>query len=183
MNVSDLPQPGAWINGQKMSSIGQQIMAALRFAVLWLWASGPTSARPSTPVLGQLFYDTTLGGLIVCTNAGAPMSGTAATWGPVDGLFSYSYQSVLTGFSYTIPNGVNLLQLHMTTGIGTGTVTMPSAPLDGQEIVIATDHGVTTFTVSPNAGQSINAAPATIAANTSQSWWYHAADTTWYRLQ
>ena len=81
MNVSDLPQPGAWLNGQKMSSIGQQLLAALRFGILWLWASGPTSARPPTPVLGQLFWDTTVGGTVVCTNPGAPKSGTPATWG------------------------------------------------------------------------------------------------------
>jgi len=102
MNVSDLPQPGAWLNGQKMSSIGQQLLAALRFGILWLWASGPTSARPPTPVLGQLFWDTTVGGMVVCTNPGAPMSGTPATWGPlapVSAVNSVQYGTI------TIPNG------------------------------------------------------------------------------
>jgi hypothetical protein len=85
MNISDLPQPGAWTSGNFFTTIGQQFMASVRFAVLWLWASGTTAQRPVNPVLGQLFWDITVGGLVVCTNPGSPTTGTPATWAPIGG--------------------------------------------------------------------------------------------------
>ena len=51
------------------------------FACQWLWASGSTVQRPPNPYLGQMFYDTTLGGApIYCDNAGAPTKGVPPHW-------------------------------------------------------------------------------------------------------
>lgn len=86
MNVSDIPQPKGWLDatGKVLSQVAQHLLADLRFAALWLWASGSTSQRPPNPVLGQIFYDTTVGALFYCSNPGTPASGTPATWALVD---------------------------------------------------------------------------------------------------
>ena len=69
--------------------------------------------------------------------------------------------------------------------IAAKTITMPAVPIDSQEVTIAggnTSGGVTVtaLTVSPNAGQTINGAPTTLAANGHYKWRYYLADTTWY---
>ena len=87
MNISDLPRPNAWINGEDgkpadllLSDQAIQMFTAMRWAVLQLWASGTTAQRPVNPVLGQDFWDTTLNQKVICTNAGSPTTGTPATW-------------------------------------------------------------------------------------------------------
>lgn len=64
--------------------------------------------------------------------------------------------------------------------IASFTVTMPSGPINGKIYVIIAGGGVTAFTLTPNAGQTIQGAPTTLAADTSVSFMFY--NTVWYRL-
>lgn len=63
------------------------------------------------------------------------------------------------------------------------TVTLPATPQDGQQLNILFAGAITTLTVSPSGGQTVNGAPATATANSGFTWFYRSANTTWYRLQ
>ena len=98
-----------------------------------------------------------------------------------------SLQVPLTGFTITIADGVTVLLLDPAGGLATGTVTMPANPYDKQTIAINSTQSITALTVSPNAGQSVANAPTTLAVSLTgpqgYEFIYHAANTTWYRLQ
>lgn len=100
---------------------------------------------------------------------------------------SYSYQTPATGFSITIGNNLTILILDPAGTLATGTITMPTTPVDGQIIRISSSQTITSLTVSPNAGQSIKNAPTTLTlsavADQGYAWVYRLANTTWYRLQ
>lgn len=99
-----------------------------------------------------------------------------------------------TASSVTITNNVGLLFVTTATTTKAGlTVTMPSAPLDGQKFVLATDRIISAIGFSPNSGQTINGTPqasftlspqniTTTAGATSLTWMYRASNTTWYRI-
>jgi hypothetical protein len=88
-----------------------------------------------------------------------------------------------TGFSYTVPNQVNIVVLDPAGTLATGTVVLPAAPIDRQTVRVASSQIITALTVSPSAGQTLKGAPTTLAANTSVAWIYFSATSTWYRLQ
>lgn len=100
---------------------------------------------------------------------------------------SYSYQTPATGFSITIANGVQTLILDPAAGLAAGTITMPSAPVDGQIVRITSTQNITALTVSANTGQSIKNAPTALTVSTTGSYAYafiyRSSNTTWYRLQ
>lgn len=93
---------------------------------------------------------------------------------------SYSFQTPTTGFSITIGNNVWHLVLDPSATLATGTITMPSSPVDGQLVNIRSSQIVTTLTVSPNTGQSIKNAPTTISAGGTLDAIFRTANTTWY---
>lgn len=100
---------------------------------------------------------------------------------------SYSYQTPATGFSITIGANVQTLILEPSAGLATGTITMPAAPVDGQEIRITSTQSIVALTVSPNTGQSIKNAPTgftvSVTGDQGYAFIYRAANTTWYRTQ
>lgn len=91
--------------------------------------------------------------------------------------------SPATGFSQTISANIDTLLITPSTTLATGTVKMPASPLNNQRVTIATSQTITAFTLSPNTGQTVNGAPTTLPANTSATFKYQVATTTWYRLQ
>ena len=95
---------------------------------------------------------------------------------------SYSLQAPATGFSITIAAGVRTLLLNPAGTLATGTITMPAAPINGQEIRVTSSQIITSLTVSPNASQSILAAPTTLAVGIGFAYIYNTSATTWYRL-
>lgn len=84
--------------------------------------------------------------------------------------------------SRTIPNECSWECLTPAGTIATFTTTMPAAPIDKQEVWISTTNAITTWTLSPNTGQTINGAPTTLAANTSVMFRYNLATTAWFRM-
>lgn len=90
-----------------------------------------------------------------------------------------------TGFSVTIspPTDGAWMWLILTpvAGYAAGTIVMPAAPADGQEVVVNTTQSVTTLTVSGN-GATVTGAPTTLAANAFFRMKYAAVLSTWYRI-
>jgi hypothetical protein len=76
----------------------------------------------------------------------------------------HDYQVPTTGFSHTIADGVGHLILDPVGALLAGTVVMPPNPFGGQVCNIRTTHAITNMTFSPNAGQTVVAAPTTMTA-------------------
>jgi hypothetical protein len=135
---------------------------------------------PSTaPDVGGEFF--ALGGEVIWVNTNATVTPSALTGLQSDG--TYSYQVPVNGFAITLGSVNSLTILDPAGVLATGTITMPPNPLrDGTFVQVASSKTVTALTVSANAGQSINGAPITIAANTSFSYRFKLSNTTWYRI-
>jgi hypothetical protein len=83
-----------------------------------------------------------------------------------------------TGFSVTIPAGCASYIMTPAGTLASGTLIMPVLPFDGQIIFILSTQAITSFTLSPNSGQTISGAPTAIQGNTGHSFIY--AGTVWY---
>jgi hypothetical protein len=95
---------------------------------------------------------------------------------------AYTYLVPSTGFNIAAPSGaqIDTVIIDPAGTLATGTIVMPAAPADGEIFEFQSSQIVTTLTVS-SPGQTTKNAPATIAANTTLSWRYRAANLTWYR--
>jgi hypothetical protein len=90
---------------------------------------------------------------------------------------------VATGFSYTVPDNLYTNVIFNPAGtIATGQVQMPSAPTDGQVMGFSTLQTITTFTVNPNAGQTVVGAPGTLTAVAPVQFLWEASLNTWVRI-
>lgn len=94
----------------------------------------------------------------------------------------YDYQASTTGFSYTFAAGTNVLVMNPAGTLATGTVTMPAAPADGMTITFSSTQTITALTVNANTGQTLVGAPSSLGANSSASFVYRLANTTWYPI-
>lgn len=76
-----------------------------------------------------------------------------------------------------------------TTTITSANVTLPAAPIDGQQYAISSNRTITTLTVGAGGSASIagNSAPTVLTASTTgpqgYRFIYNAATTSWFRLQ
>lgn len=97
--------------------------------------------------------------------------------------FGWNYQRVvpITGFTQTINDNISQLILTPAGTIATGTVTMPANPFDGQIVGMSTNQTITSLTISPNSGQTITGAPATLVTTSAIRFIYILTDTNWYR--
>jgi len=104
----------------------------------------------------------------------------------IDGNFgvlqSYDFQVLTTGFSYTFATGITTLIAAPAGTLAAGTITMPGSPADGMVVTITTTEEITALTIAGNSGQSIGGTQVSLmAANSSMSFVYRQANTTWYR--
>lgn len=98
------------------------------------------------------------------------------------GVSVYDYQVPASGFAITIPNGTKRLVLNPAATLAAGTVTMPAAPYDGQEVGISSTQVITALTLSPNTGQTIADAITTIGVGGAATFLYNATTAAWYRV-
>jgi hypothetical protein len=97
-------------------------------------------------------------------------------------LQSYDFQVLTTGFSYTFATGITTLIAAPAGTLAAGTITMPGSPADGMVVTITTTEEITALTIAGNSGQSIGGTQVSLmAANSSMSFVYRQANTTWYR--
>ena len=91
----------------------------------------------------------------------------------------YQFVNLANGGSYTF--GANVVAvLTGSIAISTYTITMPSAPVDGQIVMICTNQPITSLTVNANGGQTINN-PATSLSG-GQGAGYIFTSNAWYRI-
>lgn len=95
---------------------------------------------------------------------------------------NYTYSVPSTGFSITIFNGVRRLLLDPAGTLATGTVTMPSGPIDGDEVGISTTQTITALTVSGNSGQTIADTVTTLGVGGCVTFKWVAQTSKWYRV-
>lgn len=111
-----------------------------------------------------------------------PSGSGSGQWTRLPSLINtYTYQVVTTGFSTTIGNGISTLILNPAGTLATGTVIMPSAPIDGQIQYVTTTQIITALTVSANVGQTVKNVPTTLAAGSAFSMIYQLSTLTWFR--
>jgi hypothetical protein len=188
---------GAWTMGIQNSATGSYSFAlgcrsSSAFQGSWMLSDSTGAASVVNPAPtainqyvsmflgGHYFYNTNNSstGLAVSIDANGNLINVK---GSADQ--SFSFQTPSTGFSITIGSGVKTLILKPSGTLATGTITMPASPINGQEIRVSSSQIITALTVSANAGQSISAAPTTIAAaGNGFGYIYRESDTTWYRL-
>lgn len=112
-------------------------------------------------------------------------SGTAAiTYASPAQITSQSgyYKSApATGFTFTFGNSQTSAALRPSGTLSTGTVTLAPSPSDGARECIFSTQTITTLTVNASAGQTIDDAVTTLAANTEACYLYSLSNTTWDR--
>lgn len=101
------------------------------------------------------------------------------------GLADTGYLCINPGSGFVItlpPTASNVIFTHVS-AFASGSIAMPAAARDGLMLRVVSTAGITSFNVAPAAGQTVLAAPGTLAANVSVAWLYRLADKTWYRMQ
>lgn len=122
-----------------------------------------------------------------------PIAGTSSVTGKksfTGGIAITSYASITSGSSSTIGNDITKVVFDPASDLTAYTLTLPATPVDGQEIeiiaggTIAAGSAVSTsFTLSPNSGQSILTAitPTQLYSGDVMLFTYKSSNTTWYR--
>jgi hypothetical protein len=153
-------------------------------------------ASTSTGVNGQVCTVTVPAGPTALTGAETVPADTNLAQGqppqtvkvPVTSLASgaYATSAPLTGASVVIPNNVSNYVITPAGTIATLTVTMPSAPTDGQVVHISSSQTVTALTLSGAAGQTVSNSPTAITISTTATYGYaflyQASSKKWLRL-
>lgn len=91
----------------------------------------------------------------------------------------------------TTLSATNLTGGYVLTATGTitaATISLPPAPIDGQQFAISSNRTITTLSVTDNtAGHAVASAPTVLTLSTTAPmgyrFLYNAAATTWYRIQ
>jgi hypothetical protein len=100
--------------------------------------------------------------------------------------------SITSGSSSTVAAGIYRIDIDPATLIASYTLTMPASPADGQRLLIRTGRQiaagsvvVTSFTISPNSGQSIYQAitPTSLSGGDILEYEYESSTTTWTRIR
>jgi hypothetical protein len=176
MNIQPISLNETWIGPDgRMTATGQQLFNQMYFAIQWLWGSGTTASRPNNPVLGQLFYDTTLGEIIVCINIGSPTTGTPATWAPLSGSGGGTVTDVtgvapINVIDNTTTPIVSLDNSGVAPGIYGDSTHVGAFAVDAQGIItaaanIALGSGGTVTSITASAPISITPDPTTTVGN------------------
>jgi len=88
-----------------------------------------------------------------------------------------------TGFNIAITDGTTNIHLILTpvAGYAAGTITLPSAPADKQEVLVNCTQDITTLTVDGN-GNTVTGEPAAMTANDFFRLKFDAPTDAWYRV-
>ena len=98
-------------------------------------------------------------------------------------IVGYQYSTPIAGATVTTNNGVAYLILEPAATLATLTITLPSAPTDGQSLRIASTKAITTLTINGAVGQTIKNTATTVAAGGSIGFLYRSSNASWYKVQ
>jgi hypothetical protein len=103
----------------------------------------------------------------------------------VDDMVTQYFAPSATGFTATITNGPNSIQLILTptATFATGTIILPAVDncVDRQEVLVNTRQTVTALTINANGATAVGA-PTTLAANAYFKLRFDGVTSTWYRV-
>lgn len=180
-----------WGQNNRFASLTNSFVAGTNFStntvLTGIVAFGDSVSNPLEPFLNDQFSASFKNGFLFNIDTNATPS-TAVGIDDNGNLInkkgaadqSYSLQAPSNGFSITIAARVKTLVLNPAGLLATGTIIMPAAPIDGQQIVVSAENfGVTALTVSPNSGQTISNEPTTLAAGQGFRYQYNLANTNW----
>lgn len=153
-----------------------------------IYASGGSASEPATisaqgSSASGLALQSVGGGAIQLGSVGASGSSVVHKGAVADQ--SYSMPAGLSGGTYQVPNNTADVQLSTSSGaIGSLTVTLPSLPVDGQILDLASVAPITTLSVQSSNGSAVIGIPSTLSANGcirlkylggSTNTWFHRA--------
>lgn len=100
-------------------------------------------------------------------------------------FFDFVPSSVLPA-TVAIPNNINNYLIDPTTTIASLTLTMPTAPINGQKLAISSGKTVTVLVLQGATGQTLSNAPTALTVSTTGTFGYKyiwvAPTATWFRL-
>lgn len=127
-----------------------------------------------TPARGDIILDS--------SNNSDPYRWSGSAWTPFNNGGAYTYNAPTTGFSITIANGIGRLILDPAGTLATGTVIMPSTPVDADEVGLSSTQIITALTVSGNTGQTMADTVSTLGVGSAVKFKWVAAQSKWYRV-
>jgi hypothetical protein len=105
--------------------------------------------------------------------------------GTIGGTVQYQYSVPVTAFTITAANGTTFVLINPAGTLGTGTLTTPASPGDGQSLCMMSSQTQTALTVTANTGQTMasygGATVTALTANTPVCWFYIANQANWVR--
>lgn len=104
---------------------------------------------------------------------------TQVKLGPGVGVVKQVHAS---GTTVTISNATTWLVVDGGSTFASLSVLLPATPTDLQEVVISADDDITTFSVVPNSGHTLNQATAPSTMQAGESVTYRFTNTKWYRI-
>lgn len=103
------------------------------------------------------------------------------------GAYSYLAFTGTSATTQSIPNSVNAFLLDPTGTVSSLTLNMPTAPLNGQVLRIASSKTVSSLTLTPPSGVTISNSPTALTVSTTAPYNYEfvydSLNTTWFRTQ
>jgi hypothetical protein len=125
-------------------------------------------------------YETQVGNAV--TFISTTISGTLKTGGAkIDA--GYQYLAATTGFTLQTYSNVARVIFDPAGTIATGQLTLPTANIDALTVTVSSTQTITALQVLPNAGTTlVPNASITLSSGTSATYFYHLAETKWYKI-
>lgn len=135
----------------------------------------------STTITGNTASNSKSTGALV-VGGGVGISGALATGGAkIDA--GYQYLAATTGFSLQTYSNVARVIFDPAGTISNGTLTLPTANIDALTVTVSSTQTITALQVLPNAGTTlVPNANITLSSGTSATYFYHLAETKWYKI-
>ena len=93
---------------------------------------------------------------------------------------SVNFLILTEGGSYAIGVAETSIYHYGGTALTATTLVLPTSPVAGQVVTFTSAVNITTLTVSPGSGTSVNVGSTAVSANNAKRWVYRSANATWY---
>lgn len=95
----------------------------------------------------------------------------------------YQYVAAANNFNITVNNNVSRVILDPASSLVNGTITLPSANVDATIVTISSTQAITNFQVKPNTGITlVPSANVTQSGGQAATFFFHAAESKWYKI-
>lgn len=121
--------------------------------------------------------------LVSFDGSNGAITSLSGSGGFLNGRISPAYARETSSTTITIGNYVSCQLVDYGSLQASGTITLPAAPVDGQEVSLGSGtNGITALTLQANAGQTLTGAITTLVVGTFARYKYALVSTTWYRI-